>query len=338
MLKKKRLFLLFCMLLAFMTAYYYGVAIAAACVVGVVALLSVLKSWRLITAHHGVHRLKALQPKYAFASMISKLSTIENDKSAWSFIVLGDTRNNTAVAGQMYRRAKEEAPDMVFHTGDIVRGGTARELLNNHVRIIEDEGLTTPVFCVPGNHERGPRRDFAAFKALYGAEHFSFIYRGCLFAGVNNSARRGMGNGELAFLEGALAPDTTHKFVFIHVPPAFFEATFVKDTRRRGFKKNADRFHNLMREQQVDEVFMAHIHGYAATVIDGVRYTLTAGAGAPLSPRIVPENRCRHMLQLTVNAGGLERRRLILDRGEWTVRNINAHCAEDVQPDHAQDE
>ncbi len=322
MFKKKRLFLLLCLVLVTATVYYQGVYVAGACVLGAVFLLALLKCWHVLTAHRGMRAIEAASTRYNYNALIEGLPTADTGGDAWSFIVLGDTRNNTSVARRLYRRAKEEAPAMLFHTGDIVRGGTARELLHNHIRLIEEEGLTMPMFCAAGNHERGSRRDFGVFKRLYGGDRFAFPFRNCLFVGFNNSGRPEVGDEDLEFLSSALAPEGLRKFVFIHVPPAFFEATFVSDARRRGFKQNADAFHQLMRRHQVDEVFMAHIHGYASTVIDGVRYTLTAGGGAPLSRRIAPEGRRYHMIKVAVRDDIVERKLLLYDQAAWSERDI----------------
>ncbi len=322
MFKKKRLFLLFCLGLVFVTAYYHGVYVAGACVLGALFLLALLKCWHLLMAHRGMGAIEAASTNYNYDALVKLLPTEDAGHGVWSFIVLGDTRNNTSVARQLYRRAKDEAPAMLFHTGDIVRGGTARELLRNHIRLIEEEGLTMPMFCVAGNHERGSRRDFGIFKRLYGGDRFAFSFRNCLFVGVNNSGRQEVGDEDIEYLSSALAPEGLRKYVFIHVPPAFFEATFVSDARRRGFKHNADAFHQIMRHHQVDEVFMAHIHGYASTVIDGVRYTLTAGGGAPLSGRLAPEGRHYHMIKIVMNDDRVERKLLLYDQAGWSERDI----------------
>jgi hypothetical protein len=141
--------------------------------------------------------------------------------------------------------------------------------------------------------------------------------------GFNNCAAKGVTERDLEFLEQQLARQYEYKFVFTHIPPAFFEATFAGDTRRRGFKRGADAFHALLRRHQVNEVFMAHIHGYATEVLDGVRYTLTAGGGAPLSGRIAAENRHFHLIEMEVGAHGLKRRLMILDRGQWIERTVD---------------
>jgi Icc-related predicted phosphoesterase len=273
-----------------------------------------LRLWRLAAAGRGMDALVQASQRHAFSLQKEVLARQQPSEDSWCFIVLGDTRNNRRLSRQLYLRDKQEDPVLIFHTGDIVRAGTALELLKNHIAIIEETGLECPVFCVPGNHERGPKRDFAAFKALYGADRFSFQYGECLFVGVNNSAKRGLDQETLQFLESTLSSSARYKFVFLHIPPAFFEERFVSDKRRRGFKKNAEAFHCIMKDHQVNEVFMAHIHGYATALLDGVRYTLTAGGGAPLSRRLAPEDRIHHFLRFVVASDTLERDVITLPR------------------------
>lgn len=320
MFKKKRLVLLVCLLLLGWVAWRVDILTAAACFAGAVLLLGLIKAARVALNHLGMAGLKACKG-YRFPELAERLPASDTEHP-WNFVVLGDTRNNTKTAAALYRKARELEPVMAFHTGDIVRGGMASELMRNHVRLLEECLNPVPMFCVPGNHERGPLRDFAAFKALYGDDKFAFSTGGCRFVGFNNCAGKGISREDLEFLEHALAGDHAHKFVFTHIPPAYFEATFVGDARRRGFRKNADAFHELMGRMGVEEVFFAHIHGYATAKIDGVRYTLTAGGGAPLSGRIAAENRCYHLIRMDIHPGGVTRTLFLFDGSTWNSRPV----------------
>lgn len=320
MFKKKRLVLLLGLVLLGWIAWRVDVIAALACLAGAVSLLLLLKAARIAVNHLGMGKIAGCGD-YRFSVLTQALPSPPAARP-WTFIVLGDTRNNTRVAAALYRKTRELEPVAAFHTGDIVRGGTASELLRNHVRLLEEHLNPVPLFCVPGNHERGPLRDFAAFSALYGDDKFSFSHDGCLFVGFNNCASKGVSDKDLEFLEQALAGAYDHKFVFTHIPPAYFEATFVGDARRRGFKKNAEAFHGLMCARGVDEVFMAHIHGYATGKIDSVRYTLTAGGGAPLSGRIAAENRCYHLIRMEILPDRVRRTLLLFDGREWTSRPV----------------
>lgn len=320
MFKKKRLVLLACLLLLGWVAWQVDVVAALACFAGAMLLLTLIKAVRIALNHLGMTGLTACKG-YRFSKLAEGL-TPSAPEQPWNFVVLGDTRNNTKTASALYSKTRELEPVMAFHTGDIVRGGMASELMRNHVRLLEECLNPVPMFCVPGNHERGPLRDFAAFKALYGDDKFTFSHGGCLFVGFNNCAGKGVSREDLEFLKTALAGDHEHKFVFTHIPPAYFEATFVGDARRRGFRKHADAFHELVCRMGVEEVFFAHIHGYATAKIDGVRYTLTAGGGAPLSGRIVAENRCYHLIRMGIRPGGVDRTLFLFDGSTWTSRPV----------------
>ncbi len=317
--KKKTLWLLIAVILAIL-GWKLGWPAAGMVAVLLAAALAGLFAGQWFLAGVGMSRLRPLRAQYGLDVMAADLIRREGDADTFRFVVLGDTRNVVAVAEEIYERASDEQPAIIFHTGDIVRHGTAEELLRNHVALL---GITdpAPMFCVPGNHERGVRRDFAAFRALYGDDRFSFDYGGCRFVGFNNCmrGRGGVRNEDLVWLDGELGkPGARRKYVFMHIPPAYFEATFVSDKRRRGFTRNADAFRALMQEHGVDEVFMAHIHGYASTLIDGVRYTLTAGGGAPLSNRLAKDGHAHNYVVLRVTPTAV-RRTVVRRRGEdWT--------------------
>ena len=69
---------------------------------------------------------------------------------------------------------------------------------------------------------------------------------------------------------------------------------------------------------------MGHIHGYASEVIDGVRYTLTAGGGAPLSERLPEEARIFHYLVIHVGPEGLRQELVYAEEGNWPRRETYA--------------
>ena len=322
MFRKKRLALLFFLAGTAYLGVTYGLWAGLACLALFAVLLGGLTLLHYLQAHRGMETLAGMQDRYAYPVLESAARDRMQHLDSMVFAVLGDTRNKKKITAMVYERAAADHPVCVFHTGDIIRHGTAQEFLDNHVALLERCMPGLPVFCVPGNHERGARRDFAAFKALYGDEKFSFALGPCRFVGFNNSGRKRVIPRDLEFLDRELGrPDARFKFVFMHIPPVFFEETFAHDQRRRGFRENAEGMHALFRRHGVNEVFMAHIHGYATFVRDGVRYTLTAGGGAPLSRRLAPEFRAYNYVLLRADAAGLRREvNLFLD-GEWQRRD-----------------
>lgn len=288
-------------------ACVYGIDAALLLGGAFVVLLGGLYLFQVATAHQGMDTLEDHRSKFGFEVLTEASRERVSDSDAVRFAVFGDSRNNRKAAELVYGAAAAKDPHLMFHTGDIVRHGTPKEFARNHLPLVEALA-PIPMFCVPGNHDRGPRRDFAAFKAIYGGTRFAFEVGPCGFVGFNNSGKERVTEEHLAFLEKELSSmSAPHKYVFFHIPPAFFEDTFVNDDKRRGFTKNAPEMHELFRRYAVEEVFMAHIHGYASSDIDGVRYTLTAGAGAPLSSRVKSEDSVLHYVLIEADNAAVTR-------------------------------
>jgi Icc-related predicted phosphoesterase len=328
MLKKKRLVLGAAILLALWGGMQYGFWLTVFCIVLLVALLGALKGIRYSLAHLGVRQLTKNCARRHLPRRIEALKASEKPGAPFTFVVLGDNRNAVKIPRMIHQKVKAEEPGFLFNTGDLVRFGTAREFVSRYLPLLEIMD-PIPVFSIPGNHDRGARSDFAAFRAVHGEERFSFDYGPCRFVGVNNAKRARLTVDDLEFLEAELGKSPqAYKFVFIHIPPRYFEDGLVIVEKRRGFKKLQQEFHALMARRQVTEVFMGHIHGYASREIDGVRYTLTAGAGAPLGRQLPVEARVYNYVVLYVDAEGLKREVVRCVNGEW-VRNDAARLGRD---------
>lgn len=317
MFKKKRLAMLVAVGLAVWAGSQYGWWLTPASLVLLVALLAGLKWIRYVLAHSGIDKLRAVCEPRHMARQIEALHA-KPAPDTYKFVVLGDNRNAIRVPRIIYDLAKQEAPAFIFNTGDLVRFGRASEYMQRYVPLL-DIADPVPVFSVPGNHDRGARHDFAGFNAVHGAEQFSFDYGSCRFVGVNNAKKNRLETDDIEFLRRELGRSSAeHRFVFIHIPPRFFEDGTVTVKKRRGFKKLQREFHELMVEQRVNEVFMGHIHGYATKMVDGVRYTLTAGAGAPLSRQLVQQGGTYNYVVIHVTPNGL-RREVVRNVGDnWT--------------------
>ena len=288
------------------------------------ALLGVpVLSWWAIASPGDLELLRPYAEKYNYDGLIETLEARGPAPETFSFAVFGDTRNVVFVASKIYEKTAELDPVMAFHTGDLIRGGTVDEYLEFYLPLLEITD-PIPVFPVPGNHERGARRDFAAYHAIWGSDRFSFDYGPCRFVGFNASEVVRVTRSELRFLDRELSkPGAEYKFVFFHIPPKYFEKAIIGDDSR-GFAWNSRKLHEIFVRNGVTEVFMGHIHGYASTKIDGVRYTLTAGAGAPLSTRLPEEGQIYHLLMMEVSPEGLSQELYHLVPGslEWERRTV----------------
>lgn len=263
-----------------------------------------------------LERLVPYAETESYERLIERVHAHGEPEDGFMFVVLGDSRGDYGIAKQVYGRAAADQPLFIMNTGDIVRRGMVEEYEAQFMALV-DLVAPIPVIPVPGNHERGPNRDFSPFTTIYGSDRFSFDYGGCRFVGVNNSDRYGMTRDELAFLDRELSkPGVDHRFVFYHIPPRFMRTGEGRDYER-GFRWNARRSHRLLARHKVDHVFMAHIHGYYTEVIDGVRYTITGGAGAPLAEHLGEMGAVHNYIVVRVTPEGLDTRVMRLVDGEW---------------------
>jgi 3',5'-cyclic AMP phosphodiesterase CpdA len=246
----------------------------------------------------------------SYEALIRAVTSKPVPPGGFTFVALGDTRSNFGAAQKVMQAAASEKPAFIFNNGDLVRAGTVSEYTSHHMRLVEMVA-PIPVIPVPGNHEEGPNKDFAGFKAIYGGERFSFDYGGARFVGFNNSDAWGVDSDDLAFLERELSkPGVKFKFVMAHFPPRFMQSD-----EDRGFSHNATAFHKLMVKQHVNQVFVGHVHGYASEMRDGVRYTISGGGGATLATHLGPEGDVHNYIVVHVGPDALKTE-VVREKGE----------------------
>jgi hypothetical protein len=73
----------------------------------------------------------------------------------------------------------------------------------------------------------------------------------------------------------------------------------------------------LLKRQKVDQVFMGHIHGFATTVVDGVRFTISAGGGANLAKELPKEGAYHNYVVIHVSPTGLRNEVVKQIDGQW---------------------
>lgn len=278
---------------------------------------------------HAIHVEMDLSPlaRYAdtesYTALFERVRQKDPDPERFTFIALGDTRSNFELATKILLRAADENPAFILSNGDLGLEATVEEYLQYHIPLIR-RIPDVPFIPAPGNHEKGPNYDFAAFKALYGHERFSFDYGGCRFIGVNNGDRPKMGPLDMRYLRRELAkPGVKHKFVILHQPPEFVEEA-VHTTDVRGFSWNSRAFHRLMVEHEVDQVFVGHIHAFASIVRDGVRYTITGGGGVKLSGILGKTASVHHFVVIRVSPDGIETEVMKLMGHNWVRETLGS--------------
>jgi 3',5'-cyclic AMP phosphodiesterase CpdA len=197
-----------------------------------------------------------------------------------TFAVLGDNRSNPPVFQQILKQMNRDTSlAFAIDLGDIVETGTVENFRNflDQVR----QNLRLPLLTVLGNHDLEKDHGSRLYRQIFGPDYYSFQIKGNYFIVVNDAEQYKIGAPQWRWLERELKKSQAFKtrLVFLHTPlfdPRGGENhhALSEDTGRR--------LAALFRRYHVTHVFAGHIHSYFAGNWDGVPYTITAGAGAPL--------------------------------------------------------
>jgi 3',5'-cyclic AMP phosphodiesterase CpdA len=197
-----------------------------------------------------------------------------------TFAVLGDSRSNPAVFDRLLKALAGD-PSLTFaiEVGDMVERG-ALEQFDAFFQQIRS-AVRLPFLTVAGNHDRGKNRDLTLYREIFGPDHYAFQLKGNYFIVVNDVEEGGVGEVQWRWLEDELKKSRSYRtrLVFLHTP--IFDPRGGKNhhcLREATGRRLAALFHKY----RVTHVFAGHIHGYFSGNWEGVPYTITAGAGAPL--------------------------------------------------------
>ena len=192
-----------------------------------------------------------------------------------SFYVLGDSQGYQGGIEQVVAAANENRPDFVFHCGDLTPFGQEAQYLDV-VDALDD--CNVPIFTTAGNHDI--RLDGAErYLQHFGPSTYSFDFGPAHFV-VFNTSTGDVSEDEIQWLTTDLTGSRAEqKYVFTHIPPF--------DPRSEGSHSminltTAERIMTLFEDSGVDTVFTGHIHLFNNSVVEGVRYVITGGAGASL--------------------------------------------------------
>jgi hypothetical protein len=225
------------------------------------------------------------------------------DGSALTFAVLGDNRSNPAVFDRVLRRLDADSSlAFAIDVGDLVEKCTVEEF-NDFFRHLRS-GVRLPFLTVAGNHDLGENQDLTLYRKIFGPDYYAFQLHRYYFIVPNDNLKTGLGETQMAWLENELRKSQAYKtrLVFLHMPL---------------FDPRGGKFHHalspetgrwlaaLLRQYRVTHIFTGHIHGYFNGNWDGVPYTITGGAGAPLAGTD-PGHSFYHYLKVTLRGDQVE--------------------------------
>lgn len=224
-----------------------------------------------------------------------------NLKEPFTFAVFGDSRDNPLVFEQLLKQVSGDK-DIAFaiHLGDMVGYADLDQysLFFQQVR----GNLHIPMLAAVGNHEL-KNNGAEMYAGIFGPRYYSFRVRGHCFLVLDAAAKTGPDEAQFRWLETELrkAWACRTRQVFMHIPlsdprGAEYHHCLTADSTARLIK--------LFKKYRVSHVFTSHIHAYFTGKLQGVPYTITGGAGAPLY-REVPTAAFYHFLKVTIKGNRL---------------------------------
>lgn len=199
----------------------------------------------------------------------------------WSFIVCGDPQNNYEVFSRVTEAAK--SVEFLIVAGDITGSGTEQEF-KTFSSFMAQKGVR--FYAIPGNHDVARAPPDTLFAKYVGKPSQSFSHKNCFFVLIDNSSsKKGFYKEERERvkkdLQAARTRDFDHFIAICHVPPGYPYSLMMEESERSAMANN-DYLVPLLEEFGVKELFCGHFHAFRQYKEDGLRITITGGAGAPL--------------------------------------------------------
>lgn len=248
-----------------------------------------------------------------YKSDMLSFTTAPQQDSAFMFIAFGD--NQPAVNTTILNRIIQENPVFVLHTGDLVQDGNQ---LNQWFDFLDDhQNLTaiTPMMSVYGNHEENSPylTRFFTFPdngaSVNNQGHwYSFDYNNVHIIGLDIYQDFKSGSEQQNWLLNdlqSLGEEISFIIVFLHEPPYC-------SGKHGGNLEVQQHLLPIFEEYRVDLVFCGHNHLYERSIINGIPYITTGGAGATLydiypgvNPYSVYAEKVFHYCKIYVNNNNL---------------------------------
>lgn len=255
-----------------------------------------------------VNGLEASTP-YTYAIRVGDVTSVEGrfttapaDNRPFSFILYGDNRSDDASHAAVVKAMLATPTDFLVHTGDMVgdgdREGDWATFFSIEAPLLRDRC----VFACVGNHEMLGNnanqylRYFQSGKAPGGERTLFFTVRwsNTRFFLLNAFASWSSGP-DRAWLEQELGradsePGLDHRIVVMHHGPySSGPHGGNKDLAQAGVTR-------LLRDHKITMLFAGHDHLYERGEMDGIKYVISGGGGAPLYNQMRrPPNKATHV-------------------------------------------
>jgi 3',5'-cyclic AMP phosphodiesterase CpdA len=214
------------------------------------------------------------------------------------FVVLGDSRDNDRIFKKSLVMAATFNPLLILHTGDLSNRGSKKEL-EHFLEIVQTTIPDIPLFVVAGNHEivKGSKN---IFKQIIGP--LDYVLDSAQLDTrviVLDNADYILKPQQLDYLRQQLSTKRSLTFVAMHIPPKTGRWTW------HAFTEGSSEFMQILSDKKVTLAFCGHIHQFDEDEVNGVKYIISGGAGAPLNRWFFPGKPVYHIIVVKVKDGAV---------------------------------
>lgn len=235
------------------------------------------------------------------------------------FYVFGDSQGYEGGVEQIVSTANKDRPDFLFHCGDITPFGQETQ----YVSFIQAlRNLTIPLFTTAGNHDIRIGGD-VRYLQHFGPSSYSFDFGPAHFT-IFDTSTDNVSEEAFSWLSNDIMGSSAGwKIVFTHVPP--FDPR-PGENHTLSNNTTIERLMNLFEISGVNIVFAGHIQIFNETILNGVRYVVTGGAGAGISASL--QGGLYHYVNVTLEGTSLVMNVVplsppVLTLGTITIRGIS---------------
>lgn len=205
------------------------------------------------------------------------------------FVAYGDVRGGHRVHARLVEEILDEGPDFVVVTGDLVLRGSDEADWQTFFSVTAELLARVPYYPAAGNHDLGrsgdeQRRMNEIFELWPGpadrpewGHWYSFDVGGVHFVMLDSNAYEH--DEQLEWLERDLAAAKDARAIFAVVHDGPYSRGI-----HRGNRYAAEHYAPVLAEHDVTMLFAGHDHIYQRGEVDGLRYMVSGGGGAPLYP------------------------------------------------------
>jgi hypothetical protein len=201
----------------------------------------------------------------------------------FSFVVIGDNRPSADLG--VLNGILGDSPELILHTGDVVSKGLILKTWFEFFRNWEEVLGTIPWLVVYGNHEQDVYLNkFFNFPENGSSDSsnfghwYSMDYNNVHITAVDNYRGYYVGSEQYNWLINDLENipgHIDHKIIMFHEPPF--------SSGKHGPNHNVrDILVPVIEKYDIDLVFCGHEHLYERSVVNGIPYFTTGGAGSPI--------------------------------------------------------